>query len=389
MLRYSAKNVLGPCFNFDAVLAASLKVFNTTDIGSTMCFCDGVPFTIQIPIVAALGAGCDGTNPCWASSQFTGFREREGPYLTEATESVNSGSLIVGDASALKAVYTFERFMPSPADGYPVGQNTPVILLRVWQPSTISSPAFSGYVQMLGTPVPDISSTTMYPTTIVDKAQAVSNKVMWGIIGRDKTMNCMLMYCDALTPGQNALPMTQGFNWGNTMYTSRGIAENGSSGTHSAFHGIVTTATGLSELDIVYSKDNMTLVPGCLPEFDPLNVDSGAANVQWTVTALPLNMLSARTYSNRYCKPQCSGAFAHYYSDAACRGLESAFPTLLNAFSQKTCQAAYRRRISHQAYIQKILAIISACGFALELVFLIIIVVRLILLRQRHHSTWK
>ena len=382
--KYSAKDISGPCFNFDRVIASNLGVVNTGELGSsapTLCFCDGMPFTIQVPIIKALGSGCDGTNPCWASSQFTGVEEAEGPYLTEATGSTNAGSLIVHESSASKAVYSFERFVPAPADGYPVGENTPVILLRVFQPATKAFPASSGYVQMLGTPIPDIPATTMYPTVIVDKAQAVSNKVMWGIIGRDMTTNCMLMYRDALlTQGQTALPMTQFFNWENTLFSSRGLAATGSSGTHSSFHGVVTTPTAMSNLDIVYNE-HMTLIPGSLPEFDAAYIDSGAANVQWTITALPLTMLTARIYGTRYCTSRCRGAFAHY-SGTVCSAVEALFPALLNSVSKTTCQADYRRRISSQAHTQKVLTIISTCGVGLELVFCIIILVRLLLQRK-------
>ena len=329
---YQGTDVTSPCFHYDAVVAARLAVFNYPEFSTPLLFCHSMPFTMQIPIINAIGPGCDSVNPCWASSQFAGAVEPEGPSLTElATNALTGSTQIVGEKSAVRAVYAFERYVTKEEDGYPVAAGTAVILLRATQPQV----GTTGYIRMSSN-TPTTGFAGFHAAEVVSKVDAIASKVMWGVIGRPPVSNaqpkaaakCMLMYADATFTA--AAPMVQMFSWGNTLYFSRGQAAADASGTHAALHGVTTTHyPSISFKKIVYSAKTMTLLPSLLPEFDPTALETGAANIQWSLHALRVSEMAATVYSDAYCSTVCSGPGAPRLSGGnACVWLHRFFPNV-------------------------------------------------------------
>ena len=328
MARYKGSDVTSPCFNYDSVVSARLPIFNSTQFASQLLFCHSMPFTIEIPIVTAVGPGCDSVNPCWVSSQFASGAEAEGPGLTElVSDPVTKGKLIVSLKSPSRAVYAFEKYVTAAADGYPVPVGTPIILIRVTQPG-----GDTGYLHMHTHAASEVGASSLdgfFPTETISKIDAVAAKIMWGVIGRPApSTNCMLMYFDAnLTSG--ALPMLQMFNWGNVLYFSRGKTTSDTSGTHTAFHGVTTNAyPSIPVKKIVYFARTMTLLSNFLPEFEPTDLETGAANIQWALHALPMSELAASVYADAYCSTVCNGMIPSLSSSGKCPWIQSTYPEI-------------------------------------------------------------
>lgn len=339
-----ATDISGPCFNYDSVVASNVPCINSSQVPAPLLFCEGIPFNISSPLVSTLGPGCDGKNPCWALGQRLQGIHEEGPLLTELTTGNNPlhPKIIVGAQSPSKAVYYFEKYEPVPADGYKVSS---VILLAVVQPGDSV-----GYIAMHTTPAGD-PATAIFPTTILTKAEAVAANVMWGVIGAGtNNNNIILMYYDNIL-GQ-ALPLVQMFSWGQTMYLSRGLPTNGSTGTFGAFHGVTTSQAfpGLTASLVSYSPTTLMQTPNTLPLFSTQNQDNGAFNIQWTLKALPISNVSAHIYVATYCSSaETSGckngapACSIWQSDApqrsTCAALTSLYPDERGFAMQKLCNS--------------------------------------------------
>ena len=384
MPNFQGKDVTGPCFNYDAVVAAKLAVFNTPDFSSPLYFCHSLPFTMAIPIVNSIGPGCDSVHPCWAISQFTGAMEPEGPLLTElATNQVTGGTQIVGSKSAARAVYAFERYVTQADDAYPVAVGTAVTLLRVTQPQggSVGYLRMSAAIQKTGFP-------GFYPAEIVSKLDAIASKTMWGIIGRAAaatnapdagsaaaSVKCMLMYSDSNFV--TGLPMLQMFSWGNSLYFSRGDAGASASGTHTALHGVTSTAyPAIPVKNIVYDALTMMLLPNLLPEFDAKAPDTGAANLQWSLHALKLSALSATAYAGEYCYTSCSGPTPKLGGSGVCAKLNTLFPSV--AGDSGTCGVQ-----GGDTGLQNTLAVVSLCAGAVEFIAIAVVLGALFIQKRK------
>jgi hypothetical protein len=341
---YNGTDATSPCFNFDAVVAAQLPLFQCASMSTPLLFCSSLPFYVESPLIATVGTGCNGKSACWASSQFLKGVEEEGPWLTELPDG-----RIVGVNSPTAAVYTFQRQEGSAA-----------ILLQVVQPGGVS-----GYVTISPTAVPDLTNTgSFYVTQVVTAAEALAAKAQWGVLGVPGSSNCLLLYTDATFPA--ALPLTQMFNWGNTLYFSSGSVSQGSTGTHAAVHGVTTIANpSLSANTLTYLSTDMTLLSNQLPAFTASDLDTGTLNVQWTLKALLLTQLAAHAYTDTYCSNAvCSGARAVLVTPSpSCVAVTAQFPQILKAKSvQLACKGPLPPAASREIRTRKAetLMIISA-----------------------------
>ena len=361
MARYKGSDLKGPCFNYESVVSSRLPIFKSKQFSSPLLFCESMPFTIEIPIINAVGPGCDGGSPCWASSQFSGFVEPEGPALSElVTDPVTQGKRIVGKKSPTCAVYAFERYVPALGDGYPVPVGSAIILIRVTQPG-----GASGYLHMQSGLGDSSAFPSFHPSATFTKLEAVSSKVMWGVIGRADG-NCMLMYSDSTLT--SALPMIQMFNWGNELYFSRGTTQSSSTGTHAAHHGVTTTSyASIPVSSIVYSGGTMTLVPDLLPEFDANNLETGAANIQWTLNALPMSELSASVYTGTYCEATCGPSGPVLSTAASCSRVQRMFPSTVRPL---TCPSPSSNT---DTKTQRILAMVSFSVGLAEIICILVV----------------
>lgn len=347
---YNGTDTKSPCFNFDAVVAAQLPLFQTTD--APLMFCGSLPFHLEAPLIAKVGSGCDGKTACWSRSQFMTSVEDEGPWLTELPDG-----RIVRQDSPNAAVYTFHR---------QVGLTG--ISLQVVQTGGVS-----GFVTISSTGVPDLTNTgAFYSTQVVTAAEAAAVKATWGVIGVPGSTNCVLMYSDINL--STALPLTQMFHWGNTLYFSSGSADQGSTGTHAAMHGVSTIANpSLTVKTLTYTSTNMMLIPNQLRPFDGTNLDSGTLNVQWTLKPLPLTQLTAHVYMDTYCSNAvCSGANAVLVTPSpSCVALTAQFPQLLTAkATQLTCggaPAAIKVMRTRKAEVLMIVSVTELVLFAILL----------------------
>ena len=367
---YNGTDLSGPCFDYDAVVAAQLPLFAASAFPSPLLFCKSLPFYMEVPLIRAVGPGCNGVSACWASSQFLGFTEAEGPLLTELNNR------IVGTASPSAAVYAFER--QSGVDA----QSVSAILLTVLQPG-----GSVGYVTMSPAALPALTNAgQFYATQVVTAAAARDAGVKWGVLGVPGTPNCVLMYSDAHV---DTAPLTQMFTWGNTLYFSSGSVSQGSTGTHTAYHGVTTIANpGVPTANILYSPA-LTILPGQIPPFSASDIDSGVLNVQWTLKALPLSALSARVYMDTYCSSSvCNGSRAVLLRPSAnCAAMSAMFPDILKAKARLSCGASASPAASPQpgkhalvvnTQRQKVLMCISLFELALFLILLMVLYIVLV-----------
>lgn len=350
MSTYFATDISGPCFSYEKVVAAALPIMNTPQSPAPLYFCRAMPFNIGIPLVKALGPGCDGKNLCWASGQQVDHSLPEGPYLTEWTLGGASDRFpthIVPDTSAYKAVYAFQQYQPSPADGYTwMNPKEAIILIYAVQPN-----GSSGYL-VIDPEVTGDSVTPLYATKLVTLDEAIKANVQWGVIGRNvqdlgAANTCILMYYDKVLCGleKRALPLMQAFSWQNGLYFSRGTAATGSSGTYAAFHGVTKTQYSDFSPSVTFTNDNFQYDPttliainSYLPQFDATNPDNGALNFSWSLELLPISSLSANVYSETYCEgltstgcrngaPECTQWVSQGPAGIRCQAVRTASPT--------------------------------------------------------------
>ncbi len=331
MSTWNATNSKSPCFQFERVQAAHLPILVSPEFPTPLLFAEHVPFYINIPLVQAVGSGCDGTGSCWSKAQQEHTLVPEGPALTEVLTGGGS-TQIVTTASTNKAVYWFESYSPVATDGYDaVGS---IILIGATQGSS------TGYLQIHSSQSVEnnVAQAPFYAAEIVPKTTIIANKSQWGVVGRGgNNANCMLMYTDVTLAGVS-VPLLQVFGWNDRLYFGNG----GQSGTYGAYHGVTSATTyaafmpvgetpAIANANIRYVDTTMTMLPGALPDMDTTATDNGAANLQWSLVALPLTTVSASAYLLTACAVPFSGQCVS--------GMPVCAPWGCDAPAAKTCQA--------------------------------------------------